>query len=148
MKLASVNKENIDDLYDLNAKLAESENQRHLFTADRQSYSDAFLATTPACFGALAYQGDQPVGFYIYNFKFASYIASRVLYIEDLYLIDGYDTEENKKLLLQHAVRRSQSESCCRVEMRVLREFNVGYGLIKSVGFSEIQKWDVYRLDL
>ncbi|KPQ22222.1 MULTISPECIES: hypothetical protein [unclassified Halomonas] len=148
MELANVNKGNIDDLYDLNAKLAESEKQRHLFTADRESYADAFLATTPACFGSLAYQDEQPVGFYIYNFKFASYIASRVLYVEDMYLVDGFDTDENKKLLLQHAVRRSQSEKCCRVEMRVLKAFNPGYGLIKSVGFSEITKWDVYRLDL
>ncbi|MBT2788531.1 MULTISPECIES: hypothetical protein [unclassified Halomonas] len=50
MEIASIDKENIDDLYGLNAKLAESENQSHLFTADRQSYADAFLATTPACF--------------------------------------------------------------------------------------------------
>ncbi|MDQ7733549.1 hypothetical protein QT231_12635 [Halomonas sp. SpR1] len=148
MELASVDNENIDDLFDLNAKLAESENQRYLFTADRQSYADVFLATTPACFGFLVYQDNQPIGFYIYNFKFASYIASRVLYIEDLYLIDGFATEENKKLLLQHAVSISQSENCCRVEMRVLKEINFGYGLIKSFGFSEIKKWDVYRLDL
>lgn len=148
MELANVDNENIDDLFDLNAKLAESENQRYLFAANRQSYADAFLATTPVCFGFLAYQDNQPIGFYIYSFKFASYIASRVLYIEDLYLIDGFDTEENKKLLLTHAVSISQSEKCCRVEMRVLKAFNPGYGLIKSVGFNEITKWDVYRLDL
>ena len=57
MELFRVNKDNISDLYNLNIKLAESENQKHLFTADRQSYADAFLASTPACFGFLAYQG-------------------------------------------------------------------------------------------
>ncbi|MDN3560044.1 hypothetical protein [Vreelandella neptunia] len=65
MELARVNKENINDLYDLNVKLAESENQEHLFTADRTSYADAFLASTPACFGLLPYEGNQPIGFYI-----------------------------------------------------------------------------------
>jgi len=65
MELARVNYENINDLYDLNVKLAESENQKHLFTADRQSCADAFLASTHACFGLLAYEGNQPIGFYI-----------------------------------------------------------------------------------
>ncbi|MDR5874613.1 GNAT family N-acetyltransferase [Vreelandella gomseomensis] len=148
MEIARVNNENINDLYDLNIKLAESESQKHLFTADRQSYADAFLAPTPACFALLAYQGNQPIGFYIYNFKFASYVGSRVLYIEDLYFIDGFDGDENKSILLQHALKVSRSENCCRTEMRVLKEFNIGYDLISSFGFSEIKKWSVYRLDL
>ncbi|MGP9766861.1 hypothetical protein ACT3UM_14145 [Halomonas sp. AOP13-D3-9] len=65
MELARVNKENINDLYHLNAKLAESENQKHLFTAVRKSYADYLLASTPACFGLLAYKDNQPIGFYI-----------------------------------------------------------------------------------
>ena len=99
-------------------------------------------------FWILAYQGSQPVGFYIYNFKFASYVGSRVLYIEDMYLIDGFDDDDSKRILLQHAVNESQFERCCRAEMRVLKEVNFGYGLIKSFGFSEIKKWNVYRLDI
>lgn len=148
MELKRLNKLNINTLYDLNVRLSESENQRHLFSANREDYADAFLSAMPTCFGFLAYEGNQAVGFYIYYFKFASYIGSRVLYIEDLYLIDGFDTEERKNTLLQHAVRRSQSEKCCRVEMRVLKEFNFGYSLIENIGFREIKKWDVYRLDL
>lgn len=148
MELRSLTEKNINALYDLNAQLSESENQRHLFTAAREDYAEAFLSSHPSCYGLLAYQDSQAVGFYIYYFEFASYIASRVLHIEDIFLIDGFDTDDFKNTLLEHAVNKSQAEGCCRVEMRVLKEFSFSVGLIENIGFREVTKWSTHRLDL
>lgn len=70
-----------------------------------------------------------------------------MLYIEDAYLIDDFKTQQNKIELMKHAIQRSIRESCCRVEMRVLKTFNIGYDVIGDLGFSQIKKWDVYRIE-
>lgn len=83
MELVRVNKENISYPYDLNVKLAESENKKHLFTADRQSYADAFLPLRLLVLDCCLMKTTSPL-VSICKFKFASCVGSQVLYIEDL----------------------------------------------------------------
>lgn len=147
MEFFKIEKSNIDILYDLNLQLAIDENQKDLFTASRKCYADSFLSSVPISFGFLSYIGNKAVGFYIYCFKFASYLGSRVLYIEDLYLTKQYRSPENKEALIKHAIKQSRNDNCCRVEMRVLKTFNFGYNIINDCGFNQIMKWDVYRFD-
>ena len=144
-KIIKVEESNLDTLYDLNYQLAVNENQKDLFIAARDAYAQMFLGSTPIAFGFLLFTNEQPVGFYIYYFKFASYLGSKVLYIEDVYLSDNVDVAENKVRLLKHAIQQARLEQCCRVEMRVLKSFNIGYDVIKNCGFEHVDKWDVYR---
>lgn len=148
VELVKVSGNTIDDLYELAIGLSESEGQRELFSATRQEYVSAFLIEPPSCFGVVAYQEGRPIGFYTYYYKFASYLGARVLYVEDLHLVEGAGTEKNKHTLLEHAVMKSRNEGCCRIEMRVLKNFNLGYDVIEMSGFEEVEKWDVYRLSL
>ncbi len=147
MEFIKVKESNIDILYDLNIQLAEDEKQKSLFTASRSSYSSAFLGDYPILFGLLVLVSNEPVGFYIYCFKFATYIGSRVLYIEDLYLKEEFRTIENNTLILRHTIKQATHEKCCRVEMRVLKSFNIGYSNINEIGFHQIKKWDVFRYE-
>ena len=147
MNFVKVEESNVNILYDLNLQLAVDEKQKDLFTASRSSYSDAFLGNNPISFGFLFFINHKPAGFYIYCFKFATYLGSKVLYIEDIYLTEEFRSPENKVNLLRHAIQQSELERCCRVEMRILKSFNIGYEVIKDCGFSQINKWDVYRLE-
>ncbi len=147
MKFIKVEESNIDKLYELNVQLAEDEKQKSLFTASRSSYSSAFLADHPILFGFLAFVNNEPVGFYVYCFKFATYIGARVIYIEDLYLKEEFRTKENNTTILKHTIKQATLEKCCRAEMRVLRSFNIGYRTINEVGFNQIKKWDVFRCE-
>ncbi len=147
MEFKKVDKTNIDILFDLNLQLAKDEDQSSLFTANRKDYSDAFLSKTPISFAYLCYIQNQAVGFYLYCFKFASYLGSKVLYLEDVYFISKFSTEDNKSVLLNHVKGVSEKQKCSRIEMRVLKTFNLGYELINNTGFKQITKWDVYRFE-
>ena len=147
MDFVNVDRSNIDILYDLNVQLAADEDQKDLFTASRSSYRNAFSGSHPVSFGVLAFINAEPAGFYIYCFKFATYPGANVLYIEDIYLTEKHRSSENKIHLLNHAVEQAASGQCCRVEMRVLKSFNIGYEEIEARGFNRIDKWDVYRLE-
>ena len=147
MKLRKVSKSNISTLYELNFELASEEGQRDLFTVSKEVYAEAFLSKNPILSGYILFNGSDAIGFYIYSFKFASYIGSKVIYIEDIHLISNYRNLTNKLLLLKHAIDISSNENCCRVELRMLKSFNIGYEVVKSLGFEPVNKWEVYRLE-
>ncbi len=147
MRIVKVDQTNIGVLYQLNAQLAFDEEQAELFSVSETDYTTGFLADNPIMYGYLLYANDEAVGFYLYHYKFATYIGSKVLYIEDIYLTDEYATTENKRLLLQHAIAISREKHCCRVEMRMLKAFNIGYEFIQANGFNVVDKWEVYRLN-
>ncbi len=147
MIFQKVNLSNIEALYDLNVELASDEGQKSLFTASKEAYADVFLAKEPIAGAYLLYKDDKAIGFYIYTHKLATYLASKVLYIEDAYVTKKHGDLATKQKLLEHAVELSSEEGCCRVELRVLKQFNFGYELIESLGFKPVNKWDVYRLD-
>lgn len=147
MDFIKVEESNVNTLYDLNFQLAVDENQKSLFTASRNSYSSAFLGNHPISFGFLGFIGKKPVGFYIFCFKFASYLGSKVLYIEDVYLDKEFRTSDNTIMILNHAIQQSTLENCARVEMRVLKSFNIGYDIINQFGFNQIKKWNIYRFE-
>ena len=147
MNFSKVTKENIDILYEMNHQLAVDEGQGTLFTAKRENYRDCFLSECPVSFGFLCHAKSHVIGFYVYFLKFASYLGSKVFYIEDIYLIDKFRNRKNKYSLIQHAIEQSKNNDCCRVELRVLKTFNIGYDIISDIGFNRIEKWDVFRFE-
>ena len=96
MRYQIVNNSNINILYKLNKQLARDENQLSLFSAKKKEYKNAFISKKAIVFGILIYKKNKAIGFMIYINKFATYLASRVLFIEDIYL---NDVKEGKSLI-------------------------------------------------
>ena len=148
MKYQTVNNSNINILYKLNKQLAIDENQLSLFTAKRKTYKKAFICKNPIVFGILMYKNNIPIGFIIYINKFATYLASKVLFIEDIYLTKKYQTKNNINELLQYMINKSNIEKYSRIEMRVLNNYSLNKTIIKKNKFSKIKKWNTYRFEL
>lgn len=148
MIFKKVDKNNIDTLYKLNIQLASDEGQRELFSAKINEYSSAFLDYDPVLYAYILHNDqNEAIGFYAYYFKFASYIGAKVLYVEDVYLVSKHRDIKYKSLILEHAIQIASDAACCRVELRMLKAFNIGYAAVKSLNFEPVHKWEVYRLD-
>jgi len=147
MHFKKVDETNVHILYALNQELACSENQNDLFTADIIDYSNAFIGNNSIAYGFLLYQEERAIGFYLFFYKFASYLGKKTLYIEDYYLTSEYRNHDYKLKILEHAVETSLHNNCCRIEMRVFKTANIDYDIIAKVGFKAVNKWDVYRMD-
>ena len=145
MKYIAINKSNIDLLYKLNKKLAAYERQSSLFVAKKEDYKRAFICKNPVVFGVLIYKKDKVVGFIIYSYKFATYLASKVIYIEDIYFKKRFQTDDNIKKAILHMIKIAKRKSYARVEIRVLNEYGVDKRTLKGLKFQKIKKWDVYR---
>lgn len=146
MHIVKVSRHNLKDLFEMNRVLASEEKQLHLFTADLSQHEKAFLGESPVVSAYLCILNDEAVGFYTCLSKFATYLGEEVLHIEDIYLNENH-REKYIATVLNHAIQQAASNKCCRVEMRVLKNYNMGYGAIESVGFRKIEKWDVFRFE-
>lgn len=146
MNFIFVTEKNIDILFKMNRQLAHEEGQVDLFTASLEDYSSGFIGKNPAAVGILSLEAEVHVGFCVINYKFATYLGKKVMYIEDLYLKPEYKTEERKKEFLNFLINNGQKSDCARIEMRVMNNFDWGVDLIKNLGFNKIDKWSVYRL--
>jgi len=147
MKFKTVNHSNINTLYKLNKHLAKEEGQLSLFTAKRKKYKDYFLCNNPMVFGILIFEKNKPIGFIIYVHKFATYLASKVLFIEDIYLKSNYQNENHINSVLQHIIKKSKKEKYARIELRVLKNYSLDKKLLKTNKFKKIKKWDTYRYE-
>ncbi len=148
MDFIKVDKSNIDILYNLNRELAFNEGQSSLFSADKREYIDAFCGKNPMVYAFLVYNSHKLVGFCIYFEKFATYLASKVLFIEDLYLRkSNYLSKDDILDVLSYIQTISKSRNCKRVEMRVLKRYSIDTKLLEKSGFKKIDKWDVYRYE-
>ena len=146
MKFNIVNKLNITILYKLNKELSIAENQSSLFSAKIKDYKKAFITPSPIVFEILIYKKNKPIGFIIYIKKFATYLASNVLYIEDIFLKEKYQTKKNINKVLEYIINKSCVENYTRVELRVLNNYSLNKNIIKLNGFNRIKKWSIYRL--
>lgn len=147
MKFQTVNNSNINILYKLNKQLAINENQSSLFIAKKKDYKKAFICKNPIVFGILVYKKNKPIGFIIYINKFATYLASKVLFMEDIYLKNKCQTKKNINELLQYMIDKSKIEKYSRIELRVLKVYSVDKNLLKKNKFKKITKWDTYRFE-
>ena len=147
MKFEIVDNSNINILYKLNKQLAIDEQQSFLFIAKKKEYKKAFTCKKPIVFGILVYKNNRPIGFMIYINKFATYLASKVLFIEDIYLKNKYQTKKNINKLFQYMINKSQIEKYSRIELRVLKNYSLDKNILKENKFKKIIKWDTYRLE-
>ena len=146
MRITKADRHNLINLYGLNKTLASEENQSHLFTAEIVHFQTAFIGEYPAVGAYLCMVDDVSIGFYTYVYKFATYLGTKVLHIEGIYLSEVH-REEYIEEVLAHAIQKASIDGWCRVEMRVLKSFNMGYEAIGSAGFRKVEKWDVFRYE-
>jgi len=148
MKFVTVDETNIKMLYEMNRQLAIDEGQEKLFTAGYVEYKEQFVGNSPIAFGLLIYLDEKPVGFVIYFYKLATYLGSKVIYIEDIYLNRNHCTEENISEIFTEMKALAVAKKACRVEVRVLKNYSFDQKSISGAGYEKVEKWDVYRLEI
>ena len=147
MNILKVDKEHLDELFLLNKSLAEEERQLDFFTLNISQLDEALNGENSVLGAYLCQIDQQSIGFYAYVYKYATYLGKRVLYIEDLYIKSEY-RESHIEEVINHIKRKAIQENCCRVDMRVLKTYNMGVGVFEKSRFNKVEKWDVFRFEV
>ncbi len=127
-------------------ELAEYEKMLHGVTATEESLRETLFGPGPSAEVLLAYDDEEPVGFAIYFFNYASFVNQRGLYLEDLYVRPEARGKGAGRQLLSHLAHIAAERGCYRLEWAVLDWNEPAIGFYKRLGAHAMDDWTVFRL--
>jgi GNAT superfamily N-acetyltransferase len=127
-------------------ELAEYERLGHLVTATEAKLADALFGPHPAAEVLLAFEGDAPVGFAVFVHNFSTFLGTRGLWLEDIYVKPQFRRKGYGRALLLHVARIAQERHCARFEWAALDWNTPAIEFYKSLGALALEDWTIFRV--
>jgi GNAT superfamily N-acetyltransferase len=126
--------------------LAEYEKLSHQCVATEDALRETLFGAHPAAEVVIARVGDEPVGFALWFHNYSTFLATRGLYLEDLFVLPGWRGRGVGKALLTHLARTAVERGCGRMEWAVLDWNAPAIGFYKRLGAVLLDDWRICRL--
>lgn len=91
-------------------------------------------------------EGGEEVGFALFLHNFSTFLGRAGLYLEDLYVREGYRGRGYGKALLKKLAAIALERGCGRMEWWCLDWNEPSIGFYRSLGAEAMSDWTVYRL--
>ncbi len=143
--LTKVNAQNFNHFLTLIDKLAEYEKLTPPDEAAKGRLRHDCLGANPKFQAYLGWVGGKPVGYIIYFFTYSSFLALPTLYVEDIFVLDGYRRRGVGKALFDFLKATAKREGCGRIEFTVLKWNTSAQEFYESNGAQRLE-WYLYRL--
>lgn len=91
-------------------------------------------------------EGGEEVGFALFFHSFSTFLGRAGLYLEDLYVREGYRGRGYGKALLKKLAAIALERGCGRMEWWCLDWNEPSIGFYRSLGAEAMSDWTVYRL--
>jgi len=95
----------------------------------------------------VAADGERLVGYALYFYNYSSFLARPTLYLEDVFVQEGYRGRGVGFRLLRRCVDEARSKGCGRMEWAVLTWNQKALDFYERLGAKRLSDWYVYRLD-
>lgn len=114
--IEKISEKNFSDFFNLINQLAKYEKQKPLdIKIKKQLEKDAF-AKNPSFKAYLARYKDKYVGYLIYFMTYSSYLASPILYLEDIFVIKEFRGKGIGQKMFEFCVKQAEEQDCSRME--------------------------------
>jgi GNAT superfamily N-acetyltransferase len=133
-------------LYECIRKLAEYGDIADEVTATEADVRAALSGPRPVAEAVIAYVGDEPAGFAMYHFSFASFLGKTGIYIEDFFVEQAHRNRGIGKLLLVHLAKLARERGCGRLEWSVLNWNERAMEFYQDFGAVAMDEWTTFRL--
>jgi GNAT superfamily N-acetyltransferase len=127
-------------------ELAEYEKLTDKFRLTRDIIARDFVGDAPACFCEIAYAGTEPVGVMTWYRTYASFAASRGIFLEDLFVRVAHRGKGYGKALLAHLAKRAIADGAAHVEWFVLDWNTPSIEFYDRLRAEPVTGWRSYRL--
>jgi len=107
-------------LFALLRQMADYERLLHRFTATETALAAALFTPCPLAHAVLAERGDVAVGLAIWTYSFQTFRCDRVLFVEDVFVIESERGNGTGYALFRHLAGEALEQGCERMEWRVL----------------------------
>jgi GNAT superfamily N-acetyltransferase len=139
----------VDDvprLLELFGALADYEQLRHELHATEQQLREALFGQRPAAEALIAERGPEPVGYALFFPTFSSFLATRGIWLEDLFVLPDHRGAGVGRALLS-AVAARVSDDGGRLEWCALDWNELALGFYRGIGARPMDQWTTLRLD-
>lgn len=127
-------------------ELAEFEHLAHEVTATEAQLHEHLFGARPYAEVLLARVAGQAVGFALFFHNYSTFVGKPGIYLEDLYVRDGWRTRGIGTALLQAVREQAVLRGCGRYEWSVLNWNQRAIDFYEKMGAKPMKEWTVYRL--
>ncbi len=128
-------------------ELAEYEKAGLEVVATEESLRLSLFCNPPVARALVCSEGTQAVGFALYFYNYSTWLASKGLFLEDLYVSPEHRGKGAGMALFQHLARIAKEEECARFEWNVLDWNTPAIGFYEALGAKAQSEWVGYRLE-
>ena len=146
VRIQAVRDEDVALLLRLITALADYEQLSGEVVASETLIRDALFGPTPSAEAAIAYTGNDAVGFAVWFYNFSTFVGRPGLYLEDLFVLPEWRGRGIGRALMGHLARLAVARGCGRMEWAVLDWNEPAIGFYRSIGAQAMDGWTVYRL--
>ena len=126
--------------------LAEYERLSHQVVATEATLRDTLFGPNPSAEAAIAYTGNEPVGFAVWFYSYSTFLSRPGLYLEDLFVLPAWRGRGIGQALIRHLARIAVERGCGRMEWSVLDWNEPAIRFYRRIGARPMDEWTVYRL--
>ena len=134
-------------LLEMFGELAEYEHLEHELRATEAQLEEALFGERPAAEALIAELDSETVGYALFFPTFSSFLASRGVWLEDLFVRPVHRGAGVGRALLAAVAARTQEAGCERLEWAALDWNELALGFYRSLGARTMNEWITHRLD-
>jgi GNAT superfamily N-acetyltransferase len=127
-------------------KLADYERLSHDVLATEEILLQTLFGERRVAEVAIADFDKQPVGFVLFFHNFSTFLGRAGIYIEDLFVDEGYRRRGIGRALLFYVARLAKARQCGRLEWSVLDWNQPAIQFYERLGAVPMSDWTVYRV--
>ena len=126
--------------------LAEYERLAAEAVATEAALRESLFGPHPAAEVAIAYDGEEPVGFALWFHNYSTFLGRAGLYLEDLFVLPQWRGRGIGGSLLAYLARVAVARGCGRMEWSVLNWNEPAIRFYRRMGARAMDEWTVFRL--
>jgi GNAT superfamily N-acetyltransferase len=126
--------------------IAEYEKLLHEVVATEATLAASLFGEHPAAEVLLGFAEETPVAYAVFFHNFSTFLGTRGLYLEDLFVLPGFRGRGYGKTLLLHLARLAKERGCGRFEWSVLDWNEPAIGFYENLGADVLPDWRICRL--
>ncbi len=127
-------------------KLADYERLSHEAVATEALLRETLFGRRRTAEVAIGYLHGTPVGFVLFFHNYSTFLGRNGIYIEDLFVDEGYRRRGFGRALLTYVARLAQQRQCGRLEWSVLDWNEPAINFYKKLGALPMSEWTVFRV--
>ena len=134
-------------LLEMFGELAEYEHLEHELRATEEQLDEALFGAPPAAEALIAELDSETVGYALFFPTFSSFLASRGVWLEDLFVRPVHRGAGVGRALLAAVAARAHEGGGERLEWAALDWNELALGFYRSLGARTMDEWITHRLD-